>query len=1046
MFSHFFIDRPILSSVISIVIVIAGLVAMVNLPIAQYPEITPRQVVVAAAYTGASAEVVSQNVAAPIEQQVNGADGMLYMYSTCASTGNMTLNIFFDLDRDPDLAQVDVQNRVNLALPQLPEVVTKQGVSVEKVSNTFLMVVAVYATDDRYDSMYVGNYTNLYVLDAIKRIPGANQSSILGIPDYAMRLWVKPDRMAQLGITTQDIVRAVKAQNEQFAVGRIGQPPASDEVLLTFPVTTEGRLTTPEEFNEIILRADTEGAAMVKLKDVGRAVLGSRDYNVRTNLNGRQATLIAVYQQPGSNALDVSRQVKQLMEEMKHSFPDGIEYKIAMDTTTFVRASIEEVVKTFFQAAVLVIFVVLIFLGTIRATMIPLLAVPVSIVGAFIGMIMLGFSINMLTLFGLILAIGIVVDDAIVVMENVERNMNTLRLSPRDAARRAMVEVTGPVIATTLVVLAVFVPVGFLGGVTGQLYKQFAITIAISVFFSSIVALTLSPALTVVFLKPDQHKKGFFLWFDSVFDKFNARYTSGVRFFMERTFLSSVVFAVVIAGTWLLFSWIPTSFVPAEDQGYLFSVYMLPDSASLDRTAKVGKQVEKIWLDQPGVRDVASADGFSLLDGQFKTNAGVVFVALDDFDERTSPRLSADNIVRQTGAKMMQIKEGLAFPINPPPIPGLGSIGGFEFWVQSQGTGTYRQLAEITQQVIAKGMSRPELGTLTSTINVDSQQLLLNLDRERAETYGVPIEEVYDTLQTLFGSIYVSQFNKYSRLWQVIIQAEDSYRTRPEDINQVYVKNRSQQMVPLSSLVSMEYVAGPDLVTRFNNFPAAKITGNPAPGYSSGQALSAMEEVATEVFPPGYAYAWSGQAYEEKKSGGTSVIVFVFGMVMVFLILAAQYEKWSLPFAIILSIPFAIFGAFAAVWMRGIDNDVYFQIGLVTLIALAAKNAILIVEFAVHQYDEGMSAFDAAIEAARLRLRPICMTAFSFILGCVPLAIATGASAQSRHSIGTGVIGGMLGATLIAVFFIPLFYYLLQSASDRIYRKEEKTMRDESDA
>ncbi|ADI39166.1 efflux RND transporter permease subunit [Waddlia chondrophila] len=1029
MFSHFFIDRPILSSVISIVIVLAGFMAMVNLPIAQYPEITPRQVQVTTAYPGASAEVVSNNVAAPIEQQVNGADDMLYMYSSCSSTGNMTLNVFFDLSRDPDLAQVDVQNRVNLALPQLPEIVTRQGVSVKKVSTSFMMIIAVFSPDGRYDNTYVGNYANLYILDAIKRIPGANQASVIGVPDYAMRLWVKPDRMAQLGITSQDIIRAVQAQNEQFAAGRVGQPPNMDEVVMTFPVTTQGRLTTPQEFEEIILRAGSEGAAIVKLKDIGRAELGSKDYNVTTHLNKMPATLIAVYQQPGSNALEVSEAVTSLLKEMKKDFPDGIDYKISMDTTQFVRASIHEVVRTFFEAAVLVTLVVLIFLGTIRATLIPLVAVPISILGAFIGMILMGFSINMLTLFGLILAIGVVVDDAIVVMENVERNMAAFKLSPREAARRAMVEVTGPVIATTLVVLAVFIPVGFMGGVTGELYKQFAITIAISVGFSSIVALTLSPALTVILLTPDMKKKGFFQWFDRKFDWINEKYASLVEFFLNNKLISAGVFIVAIISSWWMFATISTSFVPEEDQGYLLSVYMLPDASSLDRTAEVGRQVEKIFLDQPGVSDVATGNGYSLLDGQLKTNTGVAFVALDDYEKRKSPDLQAEHIMRATGAKMMQIREGVAFPINPPPIPGLGSVGGFEFWVQSQGTGTYQQLGEVINKVVEKAGERPELGNLTATINTDSQQLFVNLDRERAEVYGVPVQEVYDTLQTLFGSIYVSQFSKFSRLWQVIVQAESSYRTVPEDINQVYVRNKNNDMVPLSSLVSMEYVAGPDIVTRFNNFPAAKINGNPAPGYSSGQALNAMEEVAREVFPPGYGFAWSGQAFEEKKSGGTSAVAFIFGMVMVFLILAAQYERWSMPFAVILALPFALFGALLAIWLRGISNDVYFQIGMVALIALAAKNAILIVEFAMQKYEEGFSAYESALIAAKLRLRPICMTAFSFILGCVPLAMATGASANSRHSIGTGVIGGMLGATVIAIFFIPLFYLLLQKIS-----------------
>ncbi len=1033
MLSHFFIDRPIFASVISIIIMIAGGVALFGLPIAQYPEITPPQIQVAATYPGANADVVSQNVASPIEQQVNGADDMIYMYSTSSSSGNMTLNVFFDIDRDPDLAQVDVQNRVNLALPMLPQAVSAQGVQIKKVSATFLMVVAVYASDDRHDPTYVGNYTNLYVLDAIKRIPGANQAAILAIPDYAMRLWVKPDRMAQLGITTRDIVNAVQAQNEQFAVGRVGQPPNDEDVLLTFPVTTKGRLTTPEEFENIILRTDSKGAAIVKLKDVGSAELGAKDYSLRTRFNGKIATLIAVYQQPGANALQVSEDVTRVMAELDQSFPDGIEYKIALDTTEFVRASIEEVIITFFMACGLVILVVLIFLGNFRATLIPVMAVPVSIIGTFIGMQLFGFSINMLTLFGLVLAIGIVVDDAIVVMENVERNMLEFGLSPNAAAKKAMDEVTGPVIATTLVVLAVFVPVAFLGGITGELYKQFAITISISVFFSSIVALTLSPAMTALILKPGHQKKPFFLWFDKLFNRATDGYIFGVKLAIKRALLASVLFVALLVGIWGLFNTVPSSFVPAEDMGYLYGLYVLPDSASLDQTSKVGKQAEQILMNHPAVAEVATFDGYSLLDGQLKTNAGIIFTSLKDFSERTEPEMQAPAVIAATGRQMLGIREGFATPINPPPIPGLGTTGGFEFWVQSQGDRPIQQLEENIRKLIAEAQKRPELGRLTTTINTASRQLLVELDREKAEVLGVPVQDVYDALQTLFGSLYVSQFNRYSRLWQVIVQAEAEYRKTPEDIAKVYVRNRNGVMVPLSSVVNVSYSTGPDLVTRFNNFPAGKITGDPAPGYSSGQALNAMEELAREFLPADYSFSWSGQAYEEKQSGSASALVFVFGMIMVFLILAAQYESWSLPISIMMAIPFAIFGALGAIWLRGIENDIYFQIGLVTLVSLAAKNAILIVEFAAANREEGMSVYDAAVEAARLRLRPICMTAFASILGTVPLAVASGASAKSRHSIGTGFIGGMLGATVIAIFLIPLFYWMLQSMSDKYF-------------
>ncbi len=1036
MISHFFIDRPIFATVLSIIIVLAGLVAMVNLPIAQYPEITPVQIQVSATYPGASAEVVSQNVAAPIELQVNGADNMLYMYSTSSSTGNMTLSAFFEIGTDPDLAQVDVQNRVNLALPQLPQAVAQQGVSIQKKSTTFLMIIAVYSPDERYDETYVANYANLYVLDALKRIPGANQASILGVPDYAMRLWVKPDRMAQLGITAGDIAQAVSRQNEQYAVGRVGQPPIGRAVEQTFPLTTKGRLTTPEEFDNIILRAGGEGAALVRFKDIGRAELGAKDYSLRTKYNGKKATLIAVYQQPGANALAVSEQVTKTLEELKQNFPDGLDYRISLDTTKFVQASIHEVIKTFYEACFLVVLVVFIFIQSFRATLIPVVAIPVSIIGTFIGMLALGFSINMVTLFGLVLAIGVVVDDAIVVVENVERNMTEFGLPPKEAAKRAMDEVTGPVIATTLVVLAVFIPVAFLGGITGQLYKQFAVTIAISVLISSIVALTLSPALVALLLKPAEGKKWIgFRWFDAAFDRLTHGYVKGVKGTIRGALFSLALFGVLLFVVWSLFRIVPTSFVPDEDQGYVFGVYFLPDAASLDRTEAVAGRVAKAFAGHPAVLDVAEFSGYSLIDSQNKSNAGVAFVSLKDYSERGKRDLEAPALIRQTGATMARDKEAIALPLNPPAIPGLGTTGGFEFWIQSRGEGTYAQLEEVVRAFIAKAQARPALAGLAATIQASNRQMRVDVDREKAESLGVPVSEVYEALQTLFGSLYVSQFNKYSRLWQVIIQAEGDYRSRPEDIENVYVRNRNGRMLPLKSVVTTRYQPGPDLVTRFNNFPSAKVTGQPAPGFSSGQALAAMEAVAGEVLPDDYGFTWSGQAYEEKKAGSSSFLVFVFGMIMVFLILAAQYEAWSLPFAVILAIPFALFGALGLVWLRGIENDIYFQIGLVTLIALAAKNAILIVEFAVLKRQEGLPAFEAAVEAARLRLRPICMTSFSFVLGCVPLAIATGASANSRHSIGTGVIGGMLGATIIAVFFVPLFFWLLQKLGQRFSAK-----------
>jgi multidrug efflux pump len=1040
--SHFCIDRPIFATVISIIVTLGGAVAMLNLPIAQYPDITPPQITVAATYPGATADVVANNVAAPIEQQVNGADNMLYMNSSSSSTGNLTLNVFFEIGTNPELAQVDVQNRVNLALPQLPSSVQAQGIQVQKKSSAFMMVIAIYSPTERYDPTYIANYANVYVLDALKRVPGANQSSIFGTPDYAMRIWLKPDRMAQLGITAGEVQKAVTNQNQQFAVGSIGQSPTGTPVEQSFAVTTTGRLTDPAEFDNIIIRAANGDAAIVRLKDIGRAELGQKDYSIRSRFQGKPATVLAVYQQPGANALDVSKQVRATLAEMKKSFPEGLDYSIAMDTTEFTRASISDVIHTFFEALVLVVIVVFVFLQSLRATLIPVLAVPVSIVGTFMGMLALGFSINMLTLFGMVLAIGIVVDDAIVVIENVERNMTVHKLNPKDAAKRAMDEVSGPVVAIVLVLCAVFVPVAFLGGITGQLYKQFAITIAISVVISGLVALTLSPALAALLLKPGHHeKRGFFRWFDNAFGRMTAGYTRMVKLVIKRFVVALFLFAGMIALAVVMMRSIPTSFLPPEDQGYLLGAVIMPDAASLDRTAEVSQHVTDYFMKQPAVGSVTVVNGYSLLDNQNKNNAGTFFIGFKSFDERYKfaniKTQNARAVLIGAYENLSKVREGIILPVNPPSIPGLGTTGGTEMWIQSKGDATIPQLAGVVNDFIAKAKERPELSRVTSTFNATSQQLLVDVDRDRSETLGVPIEEVYSSMQTMFGSLYVSQFNRSSRLWQVILQAEPSYRLKPEDLNQIFVRSRTGTMVPLKALATSRFVTGPDLVTRFNNFPAVKVTANAAPGYSSGQVITALEEIAAQVMPPGYGVGWSGEAYEARKAGGTSGLVFVFGLIMVFLILAAQYEKWSLPVGVLMAVPFALFGALLAILLRGLENDVYFQIGLTMLVALAAKNAILIFEFAVLNRASGESVYDSAVTAATERLRPIVMTSLAFILGCVPLAIALGASQNSRHSIGTGVIGGMLGATVIAVFFIPMFFYVLETMSEK--RSGKKT-------
>ncbi|MFZ2447875.1 MAG: multidrug efflux RND transporter permease subunit [Syntrophobacteraceae bacterium] len=1037
MFSKFFIERPIFATVTSLILVIAGLVAMKALPVAQYPTITPVQVQVTTTYPGADSKTVGDSVAAPIEAQINGVDNMLYMTSTSSSTGQMTLTVFFTLNTDPDIAQVQVQNRVNLAMPQLPEAVSQYGVSVQKKSASPLMIISVFNTDGRYSPDYVTNYTNVYILDAIKRVNGAGQAQIFGVPDQAMRIWMNPDRMASLGITTSDIQNAVSQQNALWGAGQIGQQPSDDNVQLTYPVVTQAPFIKPAQYEDIILRASQDGSAVVRVKDVARAEVGRRQYIDDNRLNGAPATPIIVYQQPGANGLDVSSGVRKTMEEMKKTMPDGIEYVIALDTTDFVRLSIEEVIHTLFEAILLVVLVVYLFLQSFRSTIICTAAIIVSLTGTFAGMLALGFSINLLTLFGIVLAIGMVVDDAIVVVENVERNMAKSALSPREATVKAMEEIGTSLIAVVLVMASVFIPAAFLPGTTGQLYKQFAITIVVSVCLSGFVALTLTPAMCGVLLKHSRPpQRGPFAWFNRLFDRFTLAFGDAVVLMIKRKAVAFVILVVLIWGLVHLFMTTPTSFVPNEDQGYLMAQIVMPDAASLKRTSKTASQVDELFARNPAVANRTVVNGYSIIDSQYKSNVSTLFVTLKDFKDRYSSteRARKENskaVLMDVVEGARSIKTGVVIPIAPPAIPGIGTTGGFEFWVQDKEAGDPERLHEVTEKFLAKARARPELFQLNTTFRSASQQLRADVDRSQAVLLGVPVQDVYSALQAQFGSIQVSQFNQYSRVWNVILQSDAPYRLSPADITRLYTRSSNNKMVPLSAVVTTSYTTNPDIVPHFNGFPAAQITGSAAPGHSSGAAIKVMEEVAGEVLPAGYGFAWSGMAFEEKKSGGTSANAFIFGLIIVFLVLAAQFESWTLPGSVMTAVPFGILGALTFNAIRGLENDVYFQIGLLVLIGLGAKNAVLRVTFAVDLRKQGLSIMEATIKAGEERLRPIIMTSLAFIFGVLPLALATGAGANARHSIGTGIMGGMIGEATLAMLYVPLFFYIFDRLSER---------------
>ncbi len=1014
--SRFFISRPIFASVISIIIVIAGLMASLTLPVAQYPEITPPTIIISASYPGANAETLAKSVAAPIEEQLSGVEGMLYYNSQSTSNGTVTITATFEVGTNPDTALIAVNNRVKVAEPRLPDDVRRTGVLVQKRSNNLLMFAAVRSPSGKFDTLYLSNYVATNIIEEIRRLPGAGDAQQFDAI-YAMRVWLKPDVMAKLGITTSDISAAIKVQNTQNAAGKIGAEPVANGQQLTYTVTAKGRLLSPEDFGNIVLKAEGPNG-LVRLRDVARIELGAENYDRTTAVNGAPVSGMGIYLQSGANALDTAKRVRARLDEMQKSFPEGMEYFIPYDTTRFIQASAEEVVKTLVEAALLVMAVVYLFLQNWRATLIPLIAVPVSLIGTFAGMWLFGFSINTLTLFAMVLSIGIVVDDAIVVLENVERLMNEQKMSPRDAAIEAMREVSGAVIAIVLVLCAVFIPVAFLGGIAGKLYQQFAVTVAVSVVISGIVALTLTPALCALLLKPTHEEKPLFRPFNRLFERFTSSYTNTVGLTLRHGIIGTLVFLGTIGVAAFLLRIVPGSFVPAEDQGYLFGFVTLTDGASAKRTFASSEQMRnRIMSDD--IAHIFFVNGVDFITGNNRASVATTFIVFKPWEER---KVTTAEMAPKFMGVGMSLNDGMGLVFNPPPIQGLGTAGGFEVYLQNRADGDPRRLAQVSAQFLEALKKRPELTGVNSFFRVTAPQLYVEVDEPKALSMGISLDSIYTTIQASTGVLYVNDFNRGGKTYKVELQADAPYRMKPEDLLKPYVRSASGAMVPLAAVATVKPQTGAEMVERFNGFVSAKVLGNAAPGFSSGQAIQAVEQVAKEVLPEGFRIEWVGQAFQEKRTGNASIIAFVFGIIMVFLILAAQYERWSLPLAVIMAVPFAMFGALAAVFLRDMPNDIYFQIGLVVLIGLAAKNAILIVEFAAQKQAEGMDAMAAAVEAARLRFRPIVMTSLAFVLGVVPLALSTGAGAAARRSMGTGVVGGMLAATFIATIFVPLFF------------------------
>ncbi len=1030
MFSSFFIKNPVFSAVASIIIVLAGLISMVNLPIEQYPRVVPPQIVVKTAYPGASAETIAKTVAAPIEEQINGATNMIYMNSVSADNGSISINVFFEVGTDPNDAKIDVNNRVQAALSKLPEQVQRQGVNVRESSPSMLQVIMLYSPTNVHDITYLSNYALINIVDDLKRINGVGDATIFGAKDYSIRVWIDPQKLAKQKLTTSDVISAIKEQNAQYAAGKFAAEPIKNKQMFTYTLQTQERMTDPRQFGEIIIKANEDGSSLM-LKDVATIELGSQSYNMTTKLNNAPSIPIGIFLQNGANALDTAKAVEKVLENAGKNFPEGLAYKIPYDSTDFVEISIKEVAKTFIEAVILVIAIIFLFLQNWRATLIPILAVPVSIIGAFAGMYVLGFSINLLTLFGLVLSIGIVVDDAIIVIENVERHMRE-GMSAKEASFKAMKEVSSALIAIVLVLSSVFIPVAFMGGLSGEMYRQFAITIVVSIAISGFVALTLTPSLCASILK-NEHKepRGFFKWFNESFDKLTYHYSYIVQKTIRYSVLSILLFAGLIFVSYDLFKALKTGLVPQEDQGTIFLFSYNPPGSSLSRTEKLTNEINDIVLKDENVKDVLTLAGLDLVTFGERTHAAATIVKLNDWGERKASSQHAEVINQKLNKELMATSDGFTFGVLPPPIMGMSISGGFEMYVQDRSGGSVKDLSNYVNQIVEKANQRVELQGVRTSLTPNIPQYKILVDIKKAKAKGVRVDEIYSTLSSTFGSYYVNDFNLYGRTYKVNLQAKSEFRKGAEDLKFVLVRGNNNELIPISSLVKVEPTVGADIVERFNLFQAAKISGQPALGYSSGDALNVIEEVAKEILPQDYTISWVGTAYQEKQISSSSAQAFIFGIILLFLILAAQYGKWLMPLSVVLAVPFAIFGAIVATLLRGLENDIYFQVGLLVLAGLAAKNAILIVEFALQKQKEGLSLVDSAIEAAKIRLRPIIMTSLAFTLGVVPLAMSSGAGAASRHSIGTGVIGGMLAATFLAIIFIPLFYILVSKLSKK---------------